>query len=397
LGAEDDVTARVDRSLRDRTAIAGVGATPYSRDSGVSTLELALRAITAALADAGLTAADVDGFVTHSVGDATPAAVVAQCLGVADPHVLLDIAGGGSMSAATVGAAAMAVVSGQAETVVCWRALNARSEFRMGGTGRPAPTLVEFQYQVPYGLFTPPQQYALVGRAYLDAVGAGAEDLGRVAITQRRNAMLNPRAVMRTPLEMPEYLAARWIAEPLRLFDCCLETDAAVAVVVTSAARARDLPRPPVLVSGAATGGGHSLFSGARTDLAVSAAAEMAPRLYAGAGIGPTEIRIAELYDAFTPLVLMQLEDYGLAPRGGAPALVASGATALDGTLPVNTHGGHLSEGYVHGLNHVVEAVVQLRGEAGDRQVPGAETALCTGQPGYVSGVTSALILRADT
>lgn len=382
--------------LRDRAAVAGVGWTPYSKNSGVSTLELALRAISAALDDCGLTIFDVDGLVTHSVGDAVPAAAVAASLGVADPHVLLDITGGGSVSAATVGAAAMAVATGQASTVVCYRALNARSEFRMGGTGRAAPTLVEFQYQVPYGLLAPPQQYALVGRAYLAASGATEEDLGRVAITQRDHARLNPRAMMRTPLTMDDYLAAPWIAEPLRLLDCCLETDAGIALVVTSAERARDLPHRPVLISGATTGGGHSLFSGGRTDYAVSAAADMAPRLYAAAGIGPDEIQVAELYDAFTPLVLMQLEDYGLAPRHGAAELVASGATALGGKLPVNTHGGHLSEGYVHGLNHVVEAVLQLRGGAGERQVPGVEVALCTGQPGYVSGVTSAVVLRGD-
>lgn len=383
-------------ALRDSAAIAGVGWTPYSKNSGVSTLELALRAITAALDDCGLDKSDVDGFVTHSVGDAVPAAAVAATLGVADPHLLLDLWGGGSVSAATIGAAAMAVATGQATTVVCWRALNARSEFRMGGTGRAAPTLVEFQYQVSYGLVAPPQQYALVARAYLTASGATEEDLGRVAVTQRQNAMRNPRAMMRKPLTMDEYLAAPWIAEPLRLFDCCLETDAGIAVVVTSAARARDSKQPAVLISGAATGGGHSLFSGTRSNYAISAAADMAPRLYANAGIGPEEIQIAQLYDAFTPLVLMQLEDYQLVPRHGAAEFVASGATALEGKLPVNTHGGHLSEGYLHGLNHVVEAVLQLRGQAGDRQVPGAEVALTTGQPGYVSGTTSALILRGD-
>lgn len=388
--------ARAGRAIRDRTAIAGVGWTPYSKNSGVSTLELALRAISAALADCGLSRSDVDGLVTHSVGDAVPAAAVSASLGVSDPAVLLDLTGGGSMSAATVGCAAMAVASGQADTVVCWRALNARSEFRMGGSGRAAPTLVEFQYQVPYGLLAPPQQYALVARAYLHASGATEEDLGRVAITQRRHALKNPRAMMRTPLTMADYLSAPWIAEPLRLFDCCLETDAGVAVVVTTAERARDLAQPSVLISGVATGGGHSLFSGARVDYSVSAAAEMAPRLYANAGIGPEEIQIAQLYDAFTPLVLMQLEDYQLVGRHGAAEFVASGGTTLDGKLPVNTHGGHLSEGYVHGLNHVVEAVLQLRGQAGERQVRAAEVALSTGQPGYVSGATSAVILRAD-
>jgi acetyl-CoA acetyltransferase len=203
--------------------------------------------------------------------------------------------------------------------------------------------------------------------------------------------------MMRKPLTMDEYLAARPIAEPLRLYDCCLETDAAVAVVVTSAERARALRRPPVLVSGAATGGGHWLFSKGREDPTVSAAADLAPRLYAAAGIGPGEIDVAELYDAFTFLVPLQLEDYGLVPRGETGGFYADGHAALGGRLPVNTHGGHLSEGYVHGINHIAEAVVQLRGAAGDRQVPGAATALSTGQPGYVGGTCSALLLRSDT
>jgi acetyl-CoA acetyltransferase len=180
------------------------------------------------------------------------------------------------------------------------------------------------------------------------------------------------------------------------LFDCCLETDAAVAVVVTTAERARDLARRPVLIAGAASGGGHTLYSNRRADLTTSAAAAMAPRLYAGAGLGPDDVDVAELYDAFTPLVLVQLEDYGFASKGEAAELVAEGATARGGRLPVNTHGGHLSEGYVHGLNHVAEAVDQLRGDAATRQTPGAEVALVTGQPGYVAGCTSALILRTD-
>jgi acetyl-CoA acetyltransferase len=201
---------------------------------------------------------------------------------------------------------------------------------------------------------------------------------------------------MRTPLTLDDYLESRPIVDPLRLYDCCLETDAAVAVVVTSAARARDLPRPPVLIAGAACGGGHTLFSNLRGDLTTTAAADLAPRLYATAGLGPDAVDVAELYDAFTPLVLMQLEDYGFAARGEAAGLVADGATALGGRLPVNTHGGHLSEGYVHGLNHVAEGVDQLRGDAGERQTPGASVALVTGQPGYVAGTTSALLLRSD-
>jgi acetyl-CoA acetyltransferase len=258
----------------------------------------------------------------------------------------------------------------------------------MGGTGRPPPDQLEFQYQVPYGHATPPQQFAMIGRAYLDKYGAVAEDFGAVAIAQREFARLNERALMRTPLTMDDYLGSRWIVEPLRLFDCCLETDAAVAVVVTSAERARDLRRVPVTISGAVWGSGHTLFSNDRADLTRSGAAESGPRLWRRAGLGPSDVDVAELYDAFTPLVLIQLEDYGFCAPGEGAGLVRAG------TLPVNTHGGHLSEGYVHGLNHLAEAVHQLRHECGDRQVAGAEVALSTGQPGYVMGSTSALVVR---
>lgn len=380
--------------LRDRVAIAGVGRTPYARDSGVSTQTLALRAIRAALDDAGLAHSDVDGVACHRVGDSVQAAVVGQSLGIRDLRYHLDLFGGGSQSHWVVGSAALAVATGVADCVVCWRAVNARSEFRMGGTGRAAPDTLEFQYQAPYFFATPPQQFAMYTRAWLDRSAVTPEELAAVAITQRAYAVDNPRAVMRAPLTLDDYLDARPIVDPLRLYDCCLETDAAVAVVLTTADRARDLARPPVLIAGAACGGGTTLFSNGRGDLTVSAAADLAPRLFAAAGLTPADVDVAELYDAFTPLVLMQLEDYGLVPRGEAAGFVAAGHTGPGGALPVNTHGGHLSEGYVHGLNHVAEAVDQLRGDAGVRQVPGARVALSTGQPGYVAGTTSALLLR---
>src|SRR4051812_33229195 len=382
--------------FRDRVAIVGVGATPYSKDSGVSTLTLALRAIVAALADAGLTVGDVDGVACHRVGDSAPASIVAESLGVADLHFFSDQFGGGSTSHAVVGAAATVVATGQAECVVCWRAVNARSEFRMGGTGRPLPDQLEFQYQAPYGYATPPQQFAMVAREYMNTYGATAEDFGAVAIAQRWYAQRNERALMRAPLTMEDYLASRWIVEPLRLYDCCLETDAAVAVVVTTPERARDLRQPPVLVSGATFGSGHNLYSNGMGDITTTAAAAMAPRLFSMAGVGPGDIDVAEIYDAFTFLVPLQLEDYGFCAKGEGPAFMADGRTALGGAMPVNTHGGHLSEGYVHGLNHMAEAVSQLRHQAGSRQVPGAEVALSTGQCGYVAGSTSAAILRRD-
>ena len=247
---------------------------------------------------------------------------------------------------------------------------------------------IEFQYQTPYGYATPPQQFAAMASAYMAKYGITREDLGRVAIRQRANAARNERAMMRTPITMDDYLSSRWIVEPLCLFDCCLETDAAIAVVVTSAERARDLPHTPVLVSGAAWGGGHTLYSNGRQDLAASAAIDMSKRLFAMAGVGPADIDVGCIYDAFTPLVLLQLEDYGFCGKG------EGGSFYAEGTLPVNPHGGHLSAGYVHGINHIAEAVEQLRGDAGERQVPGAEVALSTGQNGYVAGSSSALVLR---
>lgn len=374
--------------LRDRAAIVGVGYTDFMKNSGVSTLALALRAIRAACDDAGITIHDLDGVATHRVGDSVQAAVVLNALGMRDPKFYVDQFGGGSASHTVVGQAAMAVSSGIADYVVCWRAINARSEYRMGGTGRPPPDVVEFQYQTPYGYATPPQQFASMASAYMAKYGIAREDLGRVAIRQRDNASRNPRAMMRTPITMDDYLSSRWIVEPLCLFDCCLETDAAIAVVVTTAERARDMRHTPVLVSGASWGGGHTLFSNHREDLTASAAIEMSKRLFAMAGVGPADIDVGCIYDAFTPLVLLQLEDYGFCAKG------EGGAFYAEASLPVNPHGGHLSAGYVHGINHIAEAVEQLRGDAGARQVPGAEVALSTGQNGFVAGSSSALVLR---
>jgi acetyl-CoA acetyltransferase len=371
-----------------------VGYTEFSKNSGVSTLTLALRAISAAVADAGLDLHDLDGVATHRVFDSVQAAVVAQALGMRDCHFYLDQFGGGSASHSIVGQAAMAVTLGVAECVVCWRAINARSEFRMGGTGRPPPDVVEFQYQTPYGYATPPQQFAAMARAYMDRYAVPREAFGRVAITQRHNAARSPRAMMKTPFTMDEYLASRWIVEPLCLLDCCLETDAAIAVIVTSAERARHLRAVPVTVSGAVWGGGQTLFSNHRGNLAATAADQAAPRLFGMAGAGPSEVDVACIYDAFTTLVLVQLEAYGFCAPGQAGNWWADGHADHGGSMPVNPHGGHLSEGYVHGINHIAEAVQQLRGEAADRQVPGAEVALSTGQPGHVAGTMSALVLR---
>lgn len=383
-------------SLRDRVAIAGIGITEFSRDSGVSTLTLGTRAIVAACEDAGLSPADLDGVATFRVGDSVLPAILAQTLGIKDLHYYVDQFGGGSVSHSIVGQAALAIHAGIADTVVCYRALNARSEFRMGGTGRPLVDAVETQYQAPYGYFTPPQQFAMAARAHMERYGTTEAQFGQIAVTQRAHAVLNERAMMRTPITLDDYFASREVVEPFRLFDCCLETDAAVAVVLTSAERARDLARTPVLISGVSWGSGQTLYSNQQPHPTRSAAADMAPRLFDMAGVGPADVDVAELYDCFTYSVLVQLEDYGFCAKGEGGPFVESGATALGGSLPVNTHGGFLSEGYVHGLNHVYEAVSQLRGEAGARQVEGAEIALSTAQAGYISGNSSALVLRRD-
>jgi acetyl-CoA acetyltransferase len=375
----------------NKTAIAGVGYTPFSKNSGVSTLTLAIDAILAALDDAGLTVDDVDALATHRVGDSTPPWVVAPALGVPEVTWYLDQFGGGSVSHSVVAQAAMAVAAGMARTVVCYRAINARSEFRMGGTGRGPAPLFDVQYQAPYGYFAPPQQFAMAARTHMLRYGTTHEQLGAVAVRQRASAVKNPRALKRDPITLDDYLTSRWIAEPLRLLDCCLETDGACAVVVTSAERARDLRQPAIRIAGAAWGGGDSFFSGTGpldTDLTVTEAARIAPRLYAMAGVGPSDIDVAELYDCFTYSVIVQLEDYGFCAKGEGGLFAESGEGP-----PVNTHGGFLSEGYVHGINHITEAVSQLRGQAGDRQVPGARVALSTAQPGYVLAGTSALIL----
>jgi acetyl-CoA acetyltransferase len=243
---------------------------------------------------------------------------------------------------------------------------------------------------------SPGGKAAIVGaaRQHMARYGTTSEQLGAIAVAQRDYAVQNERAMMRTPVTLADYLQARWIAEPFRLLDCCLETDGACAVVVTTVEQARDLRWMPVVVAGIAWALGHSSVSVGWPDLTESAAIHTSRRLYAMAGLGASDLDFAELYDCFTYSVLVQLEDFGLCAKGEGGPFVESGHTARGGAFPVNTHGGALSEGYIHGLNHTTEAVLQLRREAGTRQVPGAEVGLVTGQAGILSGETSALILR---
>ena len=235
----------------------------------------------------------------------------------------------------------------------------------------------------------------MAARSHMVRFGTTSEDLGRIAVLSRSNAVDNERAVMRTPMTLDDYLDSRWVVEPFRLLDCCLVTDGAAAVVIVPTERARDLPHRPVLIRGAAWGGGFNLVNNGRTDLAESPAFLLAEKLYGAAGLGPSDLDLAELYDCFTYPVLSQLEGYGFAEQGGVPAMLADGAFDRDGGgLPVNTHGGLLSEAYIHSVNHLYEAVEQIRGDAGVRQVAAHDTALVTGQLGYLSGYSSALVVE---
>ena len=396
-------------TLKDRTAIVGVGASTYYRRGASlpqTPLELVGTAILAALADAGLTVADVDGFALYSFGLDT--ALLAQTLGVPEVRFSAMLTGGGGGAAGSVGLAASAIVSGQADVVVSYMVLQQAGLRRFGasyagaaggGGGQyAAPPSPERDFLAPSGLMGPGQMFAILARRHMHLYGTKREHFAEVAISTRANAGTRPSALMREPLTLDQYFDARMISDPLCLYDYCLECDGAVAVVTTSAARARDLRQPPVYVMATAHGG-HGRWGQAITWMnmpddyfASSGHRPVAQRLYAMAGVGPDDVDVAELYDHFTPMVLMQLEDYGFCGVGeGGPFVEAGSVRWPDGRLPVNTHGGNLSEAYIIGMTHVKEAVEQLRGSAVN-QVAGAEIALVTGGPASIP--VSSILLR---
>jgi len=378
-------------------AIAGIGATEFSKDSGRSELRLATEAASAALADAGLSPADVDGLVTFTM-DSTAEIALARELGTGDLRFFSNVGYGGGAACATVQQAAMAVATGIAEVVICYRALNERSGHRFGQVSRAAaaaPTSggVDNSWHYPMGLSTPAATVAMIARRYMHDYGATSEDFGRVTVADRRHAATNPKAwFYQRPVTLAEHQASRWIAEPLRLLDCCQESDGAVAVVVTSAARARDQRQRPAVIQAAAQGsspGQFTMTSYYRAELGLPEMGVVARQLWRQAQATPADIRTAVLYDHFTPYVLLQLEELGFCPRGEARHLIAGGAIELDGTLPVNPHGGQLGEAYIHGMNGIAEAVRQVRGTAVN-QVTGDGPVLVTAGTGVP---TSGLIL----
>jgi acetyl-CoA acetyltransferase len=378
-------------------AIAGIGATEFSKDSGRSELRLAAEATLAALADAGLRPADVDGLVTFTM-DAIAEIALARELGLGELRFFSQVGYGGGAACATVQQAAMAVTSGIAEVVVCYRALNERSGHRFGQVSRAAvaaPTSggIDNGWHYPMGLGTPAATVAMIARRYMHEYGATSEDFGTVTVADRRHAAVNPAAwFYQRPVTLAEHQASRWIAEPLRLLDCCQESDGAVAVVVTSAERARDLRQPPAVIRAAAQGsapGQYVMTSYYRDELGLPEMGVVARQLWRQAGVGPAEVRTAVLYDHFTPYVLLQLEELGFCPRGEARQFIAGGAIEVGGRLPLNTHGGQLGEAYIHGMNGIAEGVRQVRGTSVN-QVPGDGPVLVTAGTGVP---TSALLL----
>ncbi|QYC44659.1 lipid-transfer protein [Nonomuraea coxensis DSM 45129] len=386
--------------LSGRAALAGIGATEFSKESGRSELRLAAEAVLAALDDAGLSPADVDGLVTFSQ-DTNQEIAVAREVGVGDLTYFSRVEYGGGAACATVAHAAMAVATGMARTVVCYRAFNERSGRRFGQPdarlgGQPTSQGLEMSWHVPFGLMTPAAWVAMFARRYMHTFGATSEDFGRVAVAMRRHAATNPAAWFHgRPITLEEHQSSRWIVEPLRLLDCCQESDGAVALVVTSAERARDLRRSPAVVTAAAQGsaaGQLMMTSYYRDDM--SGLPEMGVvgrRLWEMSGLSPSDIQTAILYDHFTPFVLAQLEELGFCGRGEAPAFIADGGIELDGRLPVNPHGGQLGEAYIHGMNGIAEAVRQIRGTAAN-QLGGVANVLVTAGTGVP---TSGLVLSA--
>ncbi|MFI6305527.1 lipid-transfer protein [Amycolatopsis thailandensis] len=387
-------------TLSGRAAIAGIGATEFSKDSGRSELRLASEAVSSALKDAALSPSDVDGLVSFTM-DGNSEIAVARELGIPELKFFSRIHYGGGAAAATVQQAAMAVATGVADVVVAYRAFNERSGMRFGqvssaAAGQVNSSGVDNAFHYPMGIATPAATVAMLARRYMHEYGATSEDFGRVAVIDRARAATNPKAWFHgKPITLEDHQSSRWVAEPLHLLDCCQESDGGVALVITSAERARDLPHRPAVIAAAAQGSGpdqYVMTSYYRDDLpALPEMGVVGRQLWEQSGLGPGDMDLAVLYDHFTPYVLMQLEELGFCGKGEAKDFIGDGTLELDGKLPLNPHGGQLGEAYIHGMNGIAEGVRQLRGDAVN-QVDGASRVLVTAGTGVP---TSGLVLTA--
>jgi len=381
-------------TIKDRTVIVGIGQTAFGKGLEASELSLACQAISAAIDDAGIRPAEVDGLVMFSM-ESGREVEVARNVGLGDITYFGEIGYGGGAGCGTVGHAAMAVATGQCEVAVAWRARKRSAKAsrpwaqvgqRLGG---------QHQWTRPFGLLRPVDEIAMLTRRYMHEFGATRHHLANVALAFRKHANRNPHATMHDkPLTREGYMAARWISEPLCLFDNCLETDGALAVVITSRERANDLKQRPVSIHAFAQSipQQHQVMTNYFcTDPLLGPSYACARRLWRNSDFTPADIRVAQLYDAFSPLIPLSLEGYGFCQRGEGAAFTDAGALEWpDGRLPTNTAGGGMSEAYVHGFNLVLEGVRQMRGTS-TSQVDGAECCLVTSGEGVP---TSALLLR---
>jgi acetyl-CoA acetyltransferase len=364
--------------------IVGIGRSPYSRNSGRTTAGLAVEACRNALSDAGLPVAEVDGIITYAGNDSASANEVAYALGLPGLRVPIDIQAGGNAVTLAVAQACASVSAGMCNTALVFRSLNSRSGKRLGTFEGALAIEGEGQYGAPHGYMAPGQWFAMWSRRYMHEYGTTYEDLGQVAIVTRAHAVKNEAAIMREPISMAQYLASRWIYDPFRLYDCALEADGACAILVTTRERARDLAQRPIAMLGQETFMSRS--SEQWPDMGRLFSAHVAPTLWSKTGLKPRDVQFACIYDCFTFTTVGVIEDFGFCDKGGAGDYYASGKASYGGEVVMNPHGGLLSEAYIHGMNHHYEAVLQLRGQAGERQVAGAELALVTAGTGPYGG-----------
>jgi acetyl-CoA acetyltransferase len=369
-------------SIRGSAAIVGAALAGMGEAPGRSSEEIAVEASVKALAEAGLRTRDVDAVFGSLPGNSNPLSglLIAEMLGL-QPKITENNRTGGSTFLSYTLMAAMALREGLCETALIFYGSNQRTS-----AGKLISSVKPFLYEAPYAPIFPATSYALAASRHMHEYGTTREQLADVAVAARAWANLNPDAFMRGPLSIADVLGSRMVSSPLTVRDCCLVTDGGAALVMTSAARARDLPKKPVYLLGAAAATTHMNIV-AMPNLTETGAVDSGRRAYAMAGVRPDDIDVVELYDAFTINTILFLEDLGFCRKGEGGAFVAGGAIAPGGRLPVNTNGGGLSCVHpgMYGMFTLVEAVQQLRGEAGQRQVKNAQLALCHGNGGVLS------------
>lgn len=368
------------RELRDRACIVGVGQTDYSKESGRTVLTLAVQAARAAVEDAGLRPGEIDAILPYVLGPT--ADEIASQLGISELRYSSIIKMGGATFVACLETAALLIHSGIARNVLVFCARNGRSGTRVTGRMNVIPgQSFRRDFENPYGFSVPGQWYAMIARRHMIEYGTSREDAAAFALAARKHANLNPNAMMQDrPMTLDDYMASRPIFEPFHLFDCSLESDGAGAFVVSAADAAKDMPHRPVYISGAAQAKpacSDDLCN--RPDMFEIGLTRAAPRAYAMAGMKPSDMDGAMIYDCFTYVALLEIEEAGFCARGEVGDFVKDGRLELGGAFPVNTHGGLLSEAHIAGINHVIEAVHQLRGDCGARQIEGVERLAVTG------------------